>query len=110
MKPQVTLVLICMILSGAFQASAALKCLRCVNKACLASECGANEDRCYTVPTSVFGFRLTGKGCSTKADCEVQDAAGKISCCKTDLCNSAEGVKLSLLMMLGPLIFSVLFI
>ncbi|XP_036448056.1 prostate stem cell antigen-like [Colossoma macropomum] len=110
MKPLVTLMLICLLLSEAFQASAALKCHTCASLVCTTSQCIFGEDHCYTVPASVLGFTLSGKGCATKNLCEGAEVTGMLTCCDTDLCNSAEQVKLSLLIMLVPLISSILLI
>ncbi|KAI4892169.1 hypothetical protein NFI96_030681 [Prochilodus magdalenae] len=59
---------------------------------------------------SFFGYTLTGKGCANSEECKALEDAGKAKCCQTDLCNGAEGVKLSLLIMLVPLISSILFL
>ncbi|KAL7864078.1 hypothetical protein AOLI_G00155000 [Acnodon oligacanthus] len=107
MKTLVTLMLVYMLFSEALQASAALKCCKGLGPVCLSVECSAKEDRCMIKTEGILHTsKLSEKKCATRDDC---DGNQKI-CCDTDLCNSAEGVKLSLLIMLVPLIFSTLFI
>ncbi|XP_036447935.1 prostate stem cell antigen-like [Colossoma macropomum] len=110
MKPLVTLVLIYMLLSEAFQTSMALKCYACVSVVCTTQQCKADADRCYTATVSTVGVEVTEKGCANKTMCDEAASSWMPTCCNTDLCNSAEGVKLSLLIMLVPLISSILFI
>ncbi|XP_017578505.1 prostate stem cell antigen [Pygocentrus nattereri] len=108
MKLLVTLVLFYILLSDAFQTTAAMMCHSCVKPKECVKECDPAEDRCYTA--SVMSLGLSGKGCTTSLVCKAAEATGKVKCCEGDLCNGAEGVKLSLLIMLVPLLFSILFI
>ncbi|KAL7859163.1 hypothetical protein SRHO_G00143100 [Serrasalmus rhombeus] len=122
MKPLVTLVLIYMLFSEAFQTPMALNCYTCWKVVCTTQQCKADEDRCFTATVSAYGLEVPGKGCANKTMCDEAASSGMITCCDTDLCNSAqgvngtegvngaEGVKLSLLIMLVPLISSILFI
>ncbi|KAI4900107.1 hypothetical protein NFI96_027546 [Prochilodus magdalenae] len=48
MKPLVTLMLICMLLSKDLQPSAALSCYDSGKSSCNAVTCDAGQDRCYT--------------------------------------------------------------
>ncbi|KAL6483662.1 hypothetical protein MHYP_G00085340 [Metynnis hypsauchen] len=96
MKPLITLVLIYMLWSEDFQASAALNCYSCTNLLNCTVTCTGNQTQCYSSGTQ--------KGCTNSGNCSTT-----ITCCGTDQCNSAEGVKLSLLFMV-PLIFSTPFI
>ncbi|KAL7864067.1 hypothetical protein AOLI_G00154870 [Acnodon oligacanthus] len=110
MKPLVTLVLICMLLSEAFQVSEALRCHHCMESTCFTLDCSSGEDYCFSGSSSAFGQTIKIKGCATNSMCFSPQPAMKMNCCKGNLCNSAEGVKLSLLIMLVPLISSTLFI
>ncbi|XP_036447445.1 extracellular matrix protein A-like isoform X2 [Colossoma macropomum] len=86
-----------------------LKCYKCEGLICAHQPvtCPSPEGRCFTKTTTKYMVLAhTEKGCSTKTEC---DKTGSV-CCDHDLCNSAEGVKLSLLIMLVPLISSILFI
>ncbi|KAL7859165.1 hypothetical protein SRHO_G00143120 [Serrasalmus rhombeus] len=96
MKPLATLVLIYMLWSEDFQASAALKCYNCTTWSICTVNCTGNQTQCY----SSSG---TPKGC-INGSCNAT-----MTCCGTDLCNSAERVKLSFLFMV-PLISSTPFI
>ncbi|KAL7859160.1 hypothetical protein SRHO_G00143070 [Serrasalmus rhombeus] len=100
MKLLVTLVLICMPFFEAFQASETVECYRCID-----SEC---EKKSITV--SYVRQEKTRQSCTTREYCAQPDAAEMMSCCYQDLCNNTERVKLSLLIMLVPLISSILFI
>ncbi|KAL7864093.1 hypothetical protein AOLI_G00155130 [Acnodon oligacanthus] len=97
MKLLVTLVLICMSFSEAFQASQTVECYTCIKL------------ECEKIPITVDYLRLTRRSCATNEYCAQPDAAERLSCCHQDLCNSTEGVKRSLLIMLVPLISSLLF-
>ncbi|KAL7859152.1 hypothetical protein SRHO_G00142990 [Serrasalmus rhombeus] len=91
------------------------KCYTCSNNDCTQTvSCVGTEDRCTVIYSS--GSKVTAKGCVSKSFCTVDSSnfqavgvTGSMSCCQGNLCNSAEGVKLSLLIMLVPLI-SILFI
>ncbi|KAL7864094.1 hypothetical protein AOLI_G00155140 [Acnodon oligacanthus] len=87
MKPLITLLFIYMLWSEDFQASTALNCYNCIALSNCTISCAGNQTQCY----SVSG---TSKGCIDKRSCNAT-----MTCCSTDLCNSAEGVKLSLLFM-----------
>ncbi|KAL7864092.1 hypothetical protein AOLI_G00155120 [Acnodon oligacanthus] len=107
MKTLVTLVLVYKLFSEALQASAVLQCYKCEGLPCSESvTCDPEQDRCQTTTVGSSGQKNITKGCITKAEC---DMGGSMNCCSTNLCNGAEGVKLSLLIMLVPLI-STLFI
>ncbi|XP_036418611.1 ly6/PLAUR domain-containing protein 3-like [Colossoma macropomum] len=94
------------------------KCYTCVNNDCTGTvSCLGGEDQCVSATATASGVQVTMKGCASRslctADASSMQAAGitgSVSCCEGNLCNSAEGVKLSLLIMLVPLISSVLFI
>ncbi|KAL6483672.1 hypothetical protein MHYP_G00085440 [Metynnis hypsauchen] len=107
MKTLVTLMLVYMLFSEALQASAALKCCKGIGPICLSTECSTNEPFCMTKTEGLLHtVKLPEKKCATITEC-IENLK---MCCGTDLCNSAEGIKLSLLTMLVPLISSVFFI
>ncbi|KAI4879885.1 hypothetical protein NFI96_022662 [Prochilodus magdalenae] len=110
MKTLLTLVLIYMLFSEVFQASAALKCYHCVKSRCDPEPmtCTYPADNCISAVANILGEKIQASGCVTKETCDL--AKSMASCCQTDLCNGAEGVKLSLLIMLVPLISSILFL
>ncbi|KAL6483667.1 hypothetical protein MHYP_G00085390 [Metynnis hypsauchen] len=112
MKTQVTLMLIYALFSEALQGSAALRCYQCGGSTCdpQVMTCTPPADTCQSTTTEVSGQKSIVKGCVPKATCDAGKSTGLMKCCGTDLCNSAEGVKLSLLIMLVPLIPSILFI
>ncbi|KAI4891498.1 hypothetical protein NFI96_009937 [Prochilodus magdalenae] len=110
MKALLTLVFIYMLFSEDLQPSAALSCYDSGKSSCNAVTCNAGQDRCYTASGKLFGLTITAKGCTTSALCTAGAATGKMTCCEKNMCNSAEGVKMSLLMALLCLISSTLFI
>ncbi|KAL7859161.1 hypothetical protein SRHO_G00143080 [Serrasalmus rhombeus] len=112
MKTLVTLMLIYALFSEALQGSAALRCYQCEGSTCDPKpvDCTPPADTCQSTTMEVSGQKGTVKGCVPKATCDAGKATGLMKCCDTDLCNGAEGVKLSLLIMLVPLISSILFI
>ncbi|XP_036420347.1 weak toxin CM-3-like [Colossoma macropomum] len=109
MKTLVTLMLVYMLFSEALQASAALKCYECKKPPCGSENvtCPTPQESCFSQTEESGGQKTITKGCTTQAKCEENKS---MKCCATDLCNSAEGVKLSLLITLVPLISSILFI
>ncbi|XP_037397079.1 urokinase plasminogen activator surface receptor-like [Pygocentrus nattereri] len=93
------------------QTPTSLKCYNCDGLICdhQPVTCPFPADRCFTLTkTTFFVLTHTVKGCSTKTQCE--ETGTDAVCCEENLCNSAEGVKLRLFIMLAPLISSILFI
>ncbi|KAI4900108.1 hypothetical protein NFI96_027547, partial [Prochilodus magdalenae] len=92
-----------------FQDSEALKCYECAGSTCNPTQmtCPPLADRCQTTTVEVEGQKGIVKGCVPKAACDAGVSTGLMKCCQTDLCNGAEGVTLSLLIMLVPLISSI---
>uniref|UniRef100_A0A6I8QZ65 UPAR/Ly6 domain-containing protein n=1 Tax=Xenopus tropicalis TaxID=8364 RepID=A0A6I8QZ65_XENTR len=88
---------------SAIFAAVPLKCYRCVgatsNADCQTqTDCGPNDAYCMTVVASVSGKTAIGKSCTpscTPGSASTGGVTGTISCCKTDLCNGATGVKYS---------------
>ncbi|KAL7859155.1 hypothetical protein SRHO_G00143020 [Serrasalmus rhombeus] len=94
------------------------KCYTCTGDDCTGTvSCLGDEAQCISATGTVAGAQVTVKGCVSRSLCTADIANlqaaginGSVSCCEGNLCNSAEGVKLSLLIMLVPLISSILFI
>uniref|UniRef100_A0A3B4EG88 UPAR/Ly6 domain-containing protein n=1 Tax=Pygocentrus nattereri TaxID=42514 RepID=A0A3B4EG88_PYGNA len=93
------------------------KCYACIDDDCSRTvSCEGDEDQCVSIRVT-SGVQLKLKGCMSRSLCtmdkwnpQTTEVIEHVSCCEGDLCNGAEGVKLSLLIMLVPLIFSILFI
>ncbi|KAL7864062.1 hypothetical protein AOLI_G00154820 [Acnodon oligacanthus] len=94
------------------------KCYTCSNNDCTGTvSCEGTEDRCITATVNYSNSQVKAKGCVSKSFCTVDTSVlqavgvtGSVSCCEGNLCNSAEGVKLGLLILLVPLLFSIFFI
>ncbi|XP_036448317.1 urokinase plasminogen activator surface receptor-like [Colossoma macropomum] len=94
------------------------KCYTCINNDCTGTvNCAGTEDRCISATVYYSNSQVTAKGCVSKSLCTTDTSnlqavgvTGSVTCCEGNLCNSAEGVKLSLLIMLVPLLSSILFI
>ncbi|KAL6483685.1 hypothetical protein MHYP_G00085570 [Metynnis hypsauchen] len=94
------------------------KCYTCTDNDCRATvSCEGDEDHCLSATATAGGVQVAVKGCVSRNLCTAEESSmqaagitGSVSCCEGNLCNGAEGVKLSLLIMLVPLIFSTLFI
>ncbi|XP_017537027.1 urokinase plasminogen activator surface receptor-like [Pygocentrus nattereri] len=94
------------------------KCYICDGDDCTGTvSCEGDEDRCVITTATAGDSQKMMKGCASSKLCtagvsalQIAGVTGSVSCCEGNLCNSAEGVKLSLLIMLVPLISSILFI
>ncbi|XP_072552242.1 ly6/PLAUR domain-containing protein 3-like [Salminus brasiliensis] len=94
------------------------QCYTCVKDDCTGTvNCEGDEDRCVSLTVNSAGVKMTMKGCTSRSLCtagasNIQAAgiSGSMSCCEGNLCNGVEGVKLSLLILLGPLLSSILFL
>uniref|UniRef100_A0A3B4D1D3 UPAR/Ly6 domain-containing protein n=1 Tax=Pygocentrus nattereri TaxID=42514 RepID=A0A3B4D1D3_PYGNA len=97
------------------------ECYVCTEKDCKGTLTCELGNYCITATgknSMLHGARMTLKGCASKHVCSapasiLKEAGiiGNVSlCCEENLCNSAEGVKLRLFIMLAPLISSILFI
>ncbi|KAL6483687.1 hypothetical protein MHYP_G00085590 [Metynnis hypsauchen] len=93
-------------------------CYTCINNDCRGNvSCEGGQDRCVSAIVTADGVQVAMKGCMSRSLCtadrlrmKAAGITGHVSCCEGNLCNGAEGVKLSLLIILVPLIFSTLFI
>ncbi|XP_072552241.1 urokinase plasminogen activator surface receptor-like [Salminus brasiliensis] len=94
------------------------QCYTCDDNICARTvSCEGDEDHCISGTANAGGVKMTVKGCASKSYC-VSPAStilatgitGGVSCCEGNLCNEAEGVKLSLVIILGPLLSSILFL
>ncbi|KAL6483691.1 hypothetical protein MHYP_G00085630 [Metynnis hypsauchen] len=94
------------------------KCYACTDDDCSRTvNCEGDEDQCISTRVNSGGAQVKMKGCASRSFCTTDkwslQTAGvteDVSCCEGDLCNGAEGLKLSLIIMLVPLISSMLFI
>ncbi|XP_047663076.1 urokinase plasminogen activator surface receptor-like [Tachysurus fulvidraco] len=86
------------------------------NKTIGTVDCVGDEDRCISITVSEFGVTTSVEGCASKSVCDliaVQEMMGfgsSVTCCKGNLCNTAEIFTLSFFLLLVPLLSSVLFI
>ncbi|XP_076840666.1 uncharacterized protein LOC143485208 [Brachyhypopomus gauderio] len=93
-----------------------MKC--CSQPDCLLTvECHGDEDRCINGYATQTGYIMLWSGCATKNMCgelTLPDSAHPLKygakCCEGNLCNSAGSTTQSLLLVLGPLLSSSLFI
>ncbi|XP_066527006.1 urokinase plasminogen activator surface receptor-like [Hoplias malabaricus] len=94
------------------------RCYYCTDKDCSGIvDCLGDEDQCISLKVSAAGVQVTSKGCATRSICnaptgsmQTAGISGDVSCCSGNLCNGAEGVKISLLFVLVPLLSSFLFL
>ncbi|KAL6483690.1 hypothetical protein MHYP_G00085620 [Metynnis hypsauchen] len=93
------------------------QCYTCTNNDCTGTvSCLGDEVQCISATATTAGVQVALKGCASRSLCstditnlQAAGITGSVSCCNGNLCNSAEGVKLGLLIMLVPLISSILF-
>ncbi|KAI4891497.1 hypothetical protein NFI96_018195 [Prochilodus magdalenae] len=93
------------------------QCYTCTNNDCTGTvSCEGDADQCISVKAASSGAQITMKGCASKGLCtagassmQAAGVTGSVSCCSGNLCNSAAGLSLSLLIMLVPLL-SILFL
>ncbi|KAM9445387.1 urokinase plasminogen activator surface receptor-like [Clarias gariepinus] len=112
MKWQLTSVIICL----SFAEDADLrpngkKCHFCVGDNCLGTlHCEGIEDRCITYIGVLTGKEVSVKGCASKSVCDLVTRPNfigmnmtqremTVKCCEGNLCNSAESIPLSFLLM-----------
>ncbi|XP_066528936.1 phospholipase A2 inhibitor gamma subunit B-like [Hoplias malabaricus] len=94
------------------------QCYYCTDKNCSEIvDCLGDEDQCISATVSADGVQMGMKGCATRSICnaptgsmQTAGISGDVSCCSGNLCNGAEGVKISLLFVLVPLLSSFLFL
>ncbi|KAK6326597.1 hypothetical protein J4Q44_G00022420 [Coregonus suidteri] len=93
------------------------KCFTCTGTDCTSAlSCLGDEDRCISTTVNVGGEKMTMKGCASKIICmgEVSGALGPamgvdMKCCEGNLCNSAQGIGLSLLLLVTSMVSVALF-
>ncbi|XP_066528935.1 phospholipase A2 inhibitor gamma subunit B-like [Hoplias malabaricus] len=94
------------------------QCYYCIDKDCSGTvDCLGDEDQCISATVNAAGVQVKMKGCATRSICnaptgsmQTAGISGDLSCCSGNLCNGAEGVKISLLFVLVPLLSSFLFL
>ncbi|KAI4891491.1 hypothetical protein NFI96_018198 [Prochilodus magdalenae] len=90
------------------------QCYTCTNNNCTGTvNCEGDADQCISATATAAGTQVSIKGCASKTICsagasslQAAGVSGSVTCCSGNLCNSAAGVKLSLLIMLVPLLSS----
>ncbi|XP_066526948.1 urokinase plasminogen activator surface receptor-like [Hoplias malabaricus] len=90
------------------------QCYYCADKDCSGTvDCLGDEDQCFSFTANAAGVQVKIKGCVTRSICnaptwsmQTAGISGDLSCCSGNLCNGAEGVKISLLFVLIPLLSS----
>ncbi|XP_056147188.1 urokinase plasminogen activator surface receptor-like [Lampris incognitus] len=92
------------------------KCYACDTQACNGLlNCLGDEDRCISGEVTTGGQAIRVKGCASASICsgsgsgQVAGITTKISCCQGDLCNSARGIGVSLLLLVAPMVCFTLF-
>ncbi|XP_056142448.1 urokinase plasminogen activator surface receptor-like [Lampris incognitus] len=72
--------------------------------------CVGNEDCCVSATVMTEGRKISVKGCASRSMCSGSGSAqmtgvlSDIRCCQADLCNSAGGVGVSLLLLVAPMV------
>ncbi|KAL6483732.1 hypothetical protein MHYP_G00086040 [Metynnis hypsauchen] len=92
-------------------------CYACSEDGCSETvRCEGDQDRCISATVNSGGVKMTMRGCVSRSLCagdtsNIEEAGitGDVRCCEGNLCNSAAGVKLSLLILLVSLLSSILF-
>ncbi|XP_056302524.1 urokinase plasminogen activator surface receptor-like [Danio aesculapii] len=88
------------------------RCYSCDEKGCSNElKCSGREDRCIKATGTFGGLKMTLKGCVSKSMCVAQpsgSALESISCCSGNLCNGAESVTQSFLILCFSLIAFIL--
>ncbi|KAL6483700.1 hypothetical protein MHYP_G00085720 [Metynnis hypsauchen] len=104
------------------QAPNGKKC--CANNECSETvKCEGDEDRCINgsvplnVPSLLYVSKASLNGCASKSICDglislrqFFNFTADVKCCEGNLCNTAISINLSLLIMLGSLLTSILFL
>ncbi|XP_035615964.2 urokinase plasminogen activator surface receptor-like [Oncorhynchus keta] len=93
------------------------KCFTCTGTDCTSAlSCEGDEDRCISTIVNMGGEKMTMKGCASKSIC-VGDMSGALGptmgidmkCCEGNLCNNAQSIGLSLLLLVTSMVSVVLF-
>ncbi|XP_045068563.1 urokinase plasminogen activator surface receptor-like [Coregonus clupeaformis] len=93
------------------------KCFTCTGTDCTSAlSCLGDEDRCISTSVNTGGKKMTMKGCASKRICvgEVSGALGPamgvdMKCCEGNLCNNAQSIGLSLLLLVTSMVSVALF-
>ncbi|KAK2872337.1 hypothetical protein Q8A67_022234 [Cirrhinus molitorella] len=78
-------------------------CYYCDGQSCSNTvSCSGSEDRCFNATASMGGQSTVVKGCASKSICDTPNlipTVGEVSCCEGNLCNSAQSVTRSFLLL-----------
>ncbi|XP_041708289.1 urokinase plasminogen activator surface receptor-like [Coregonus clupeaformis] len=93
------------------------KCFTCTGTDCTSAlSCVGDEDLCISTTVNTGGEKMTMKGCVSKSICvgEVSRAletaiSMDIKCCEGNLCNNAQSIGLSLLLLVTSMVSFALF-
>uniref|UniRef100_A0A4W5K9J8 UPAR/Ly6 domain-containing protein n=1 Tax=Hucho hucho TaxID=62062 RepID=A0A4W5K9J8_9TELE len=93
------------------------KCFTCTGTDCTSDlNCVGDEDRCISTTVNTGGEKMTMKGCASKSICvgDVSGALGSaigmdMKCCEGNLCNNAQSIGLSLLLLVTSMVSVALF-
>ncbi|XP_014012006.2 urokinase plasminogen activator surface receptor [Salmo salar] len=91
------------------------KCFTCTGTDCNSTlSCLGDEDRCISATVNTGGMKITMKGCASKKFCvgDVSQALGPtmdMKCCEGNLCNNAQSIGLSLLLLVTSMVSVALF-
>uniref|UniRef100_A0A4W5MD59 UPAR/Ly6 domain-containing protein n=1 Tax=Hucho hucho TaxID=62062 RepID=A0A4W5MD59_9TELE len=93
------------------------KCFTCTGTDCTSTlSCLGDEDRCISTTVNMAGNEMKMKGCASKSICvgDVSQALGPaividMKCCEGNLCNNAQSIGLSLLLLVTSMVSVALF-
>ncbi|XP_021447674.2 urokinase plasminogen activator surface receptor [Oncorhynchus mykiss] len=92
-------------------------CFTCTGTDCTSTlSCLGDEDRCISTTVNTGGEKISMKGCASKSICmgDVSQALGsaigmEMKCCEGNLCNNAQSIGLSLLILVTSMVSVTLF-
>nr|XP_046170403.1 urokinase plasminogen activator surface receptor-like isoform X1 [Oncorhynchus gorbuscha] len=92
-------------------------CFTCIGTDCMSTlSCLGDEDHCISTTVNTGGEKMSMKGCASKTICtgDVSRALGstmsmEMKCCEGNLCNNAQSIGLSLLILVTSMVSVTLF-
>uniref|UniRef100_A0A8C7CDA6 Neuromast-expressed gpi-anchored lymphocyte antigen 6 n=1 Tax=Oncorhynchus kisutch TaxID=8019 RepID=A0A8C7CDA6_ONCKI len=92
-------------------------CFTCIGTDCMSTlSCLGDEDHCISTTVNTGGEKISMKGCASKSICtgDVSRALGsamsmEMKCCEGNLCNNAQSIGLSLLILVTSMVSVTLF-
>ncbi|XP_046894554.1 urokinase plasminogen activator surface receptor-like [Hypomesus transpacificus] len=92
------------------------QCFTCNGQDCLTTlDCLGDENSCISTTTEVSGQKVSMKGCASRSFCagsmsaQLPGISVKLDCCEGHLCNDAQSLAASLLLLVAPLLSVTLF-